>query len=164
MDSKNQLSSRSGFIEPSQHLAARCVFSYFRTMIKKTVTQLLEGANLRLTRTRKAIAQLLYEDGLNRHVSAEWVARELDEAGEKIALATVYNTLNSFVEAGLLRQIQAGGQAVIFDTNTDEHCHFLRESTGELIDIAPGMVDLGKIPEPPTGMRVKGWDVIIRVD
>ena len=101
---------------------------------------------------------------MNRHVSAEWVARELDEAGEKIALATVYNTLNSFVEAGLLRQIQTGGQAVIFDTNTDEHCHFLRESTGELIDIAPGMVDLGKIPEPPTGMRVKGWDVIIRVD
>lgn len=133
-------------------------------MTNENVTHLLEKADLRLTRTRKAVAQLLFGDGVNRHVSAEWVARELDTAGEKIALATVYNTLNSFVEAGLLRQIQTGGQAVLFDTNTTDHSHFMHEGSGELTDIPPGEVRLETLPEAPDGMKIKGWDVIIRVE
>ena len=132
-------------------------------MLIENITELLAKSDLRLTRTRKAVAQLLFADGVNRHVSAEWVARELGLAGEKIALATVYNTLNSFVDAGLLRQIQTGGQAVLFDTNTSDHSHFLHEATGDLIDIPQDDITLSKLPEAPEGMQITGWDVVIRV-
>ena len=132
-------------------------------MMNENATQLLEKANLRLTRTRKAIACLLFADGHDKHVTAEWVARELEHSDEKIALATVYNTLNSFVDAGLLRQIQTGGNVVVFDTNVAEHSHFMRESTGELIDIPVEDVVFSHLPEAPEGMTISGWDLIIRV-
>ncbi len=125
---------------------------------------MLETHGMRQTRTRLAVLELLFGDGKDRHVSAEWVARELDTAGERISLATVYNTLNSFVGVGILRQIQAAGSSIVFDTNTTNHHHFLRESTGELIDIPSDAVDFSRLPQAPSGMDVKGVDLIIRVD
>ena len=133
-------------------------------MTRVDLISLLEANGMRLTRTRLAVAQLLFFDHQNRHVSAEWVARELDAAGERISLATVYNTLNSFVEVGLLRQIQSVGSSVVFDTNTKPHHHFLRESTGELIDMPEESVSFSRLPDAPEGMMVKGVDLIVRID
>ena len=53
----------------------------------------LEKLGLRATRPRQAIARILFSDGKNRHVTAEWLAEEVSQQGEPVALATIYNTM-----------------------------------------------------------------------
>jgi len=118
---------------------------------------------MRTTRPRLAMAQLLFFDGQDKHVTAEWVAAELSNAGKNISLASVYNTLNSFVEVGLLRQIQLGGANIVFDTNTQDHHHFLDMKTGELTDIPRDSFELSALPNAPNGRSIDSWDLVIRV-
>ncbi len=137
---------------------------YILAMTKDELNILFERHDMRMTRPRLAVANLLLADKKHRHVSAEWVARELKEKDENISLATVYNTLKSFVEVGLLRQIQVGGATTVFDTNTSAHHHFMKSSTGELIDIVDDSLDISPMPKPPEGANIKGWDLIIHID
>jgi len=66
----------------------------------------LRDAGLRPTRQRMGLASLLF-GGPCRHVSAEELFAEAAASGVKVSLATVYNTLNQFVAAGLLREVLA---------------------------------------------------------
>src|SRR5687768_1223226 len=100
------------------------------------VSTLLRGAGLRPTRQRVALATLLFAEG-DRHVTAETLHEEAVRVGERVSLATVYNTLHQFKRAGLLREIAIGGQRAYFDTNTSNHNHFFIEGEGKLMDI-PG--------------------------
>lgn len=111
-----------------------------------------------------AVAQLLLLDGVDRHVSAEWVANQLAQSNESVSLASVYNTLNSFVQIGVLHQIHVGGSSIMFDTNTREHHHFLKQSTGELIDIEIDDLVVSKLPSPPEGNEIKHVSLIIHID
>ncbi|WP_018995927.1 Fur family transcriptional regulator [Hirschia maritima] len=133
-------------------------------MTKDDLVELFNTHDMRLTRPRLAVAELLLLDGVNKHVSAEWVASELEKLDVKISLASVYNTLNSFVEIELLREIEVGGSRVVFDTNTTQHHHFLKVSTGELIDIDEGQVEISKLPTPPEGLKIKRCDLIVQID
>lgn len=126
--------------------------------------KLLDDAGLRTTRQRRAIANLLFADQKNRHVTAEWVAGELKARGTEFALGTVYNTLHSFVEAGLLREVNGVEQGIIvFDTNATSHHHFYDEVNKKLIDIPVGYISIAELPEAPEGKSITGLDVIIRV-
>jgi Fur family transcriptional regulator, iron response regulator len=87
------------------------------------VSKLLRRAGLRPTRQRVALAALLFGNG-DRHVTAEILHEEAVKAGERVSLATVYNTLHQFERAGLLREIAIGGQRAYFDTNISNHNHF----------------------------------------
>src|SRR5581483_4330848 len=95
----------------------------------------LRAAGLRPTRPRVALAGLLFAHG-NRHVTAEMLHAEAAKAGVKVSLATVYNALHQFTEAGLLRQVVVDAARSYFDTNTGEHQHFFCEDDGRLVDIA----------------------------
>ena len=99
-------------------------------------TARLRQAGLRPTRQRVELAGLLFRDH-DRHVTAESLHDEVTEAGVKVSLATVYNTLHQFTEAGLLRQVIVDAARSYFDTNTGDHQHFFLEKEGLLIDI-PG--------------------------
>ena len=85
--------------------------------------RLLQHAALRPTRQRVALANLLFANG-DRHVTAEMLHEEAVRAGQRVSLATVYNTLRQFNRAGLLREIAIGGQRAYFDTNTSNHNHY----------------------------------------
>ena len=52
----------------------------------------------------------------------------------EVSLATIYNTLNQFTEAGLLREVAVEGHKSYFDTNTSNHYHYYVEDEGQLID------------------------------
>lgn len=69
----------------------------------------LNRADLRPTRQRLALADLLVGDGKDRHVCAESLF-ESARAQMPISLATVYNTLRLFCDAGLLQEITVDGQ------------------------------------------------------
>jgi len=125
--------------------------------------ELLRAAHLRPTRQRLALARLLFAQG-DRHVTAEQLYGEAVEAAVEVALATVYNTLNQFVAAGLLREVVVNSGCSYFDTNISDHHHFLFEDTGRLLDIPGETIAVSCLPEPPAGAAIRRIDVIIRVD
>jgi Fur family transcriptional regulator, iron response regulator len=121
----------------------------------------LRAAGLRPTRQRTLLTQLLGSE--HRHVSAEALHREAQKAGMPVALATVYNTLHQFTEAGLLREVVVGSGRSYFDTNTGDHQHFYCEDDGTLIDIEGDAIEVAGVPTPPKGMAVDRVDVVVRV-
>src|SRR5690349_23194582 len=90
------------------------------------IRAMLRQAGLRPTRQRLALAELLYGKG-NRHISAEGLHEEAMVQRVPVSLATVYNTLHQFTEAGLLREVAVDGSKTYFDTNTSDHHHFFVE-------------------------------------
>ncbi|NBT97291.1 MAG: transcriptional repressor [Methylocystaceae bacterium] len=126
------------------------------------VSKTLSASGLRPTRQRLALAALLF-NGSDRHVTAERLFDEAIAARLSVSLATVYNTLHQFTAAGLLREIAVDGAKVYFDTNVSEHHHFLNEETGELLDIEDGLMQMGKLPPSPKGLRVARVDIVIRL-
>ncbi|HEY4077498.1 MAG TPA: Fur family transcriptional regulator [Rhizomicrobium sp.] len=125
-------------------------------------TQRLRHAGLRPTRQRVELASLLFQD-CDRHVTAESLHDEISGAGVKVSLATVYNTLHQFTEAGLLRQVIVDAARSYFDTNTGDHQHFFLENEGMLIDIPGETIAVAGVPAPPAGMSVDRVDVVVRV-
>lgn len=118
-------------------------------------------AGLRPTRQRVALANLLFAKG-DRHLSAEELHEEAVTAGVPVSLATVYNSLHQFTEAGLLRILAVEGSKQI-DTNTSDHHHFFIEGENKVFDIASGPVKVLNLPEPPEGMEIANVDIVVRL-
>jgi Fur family iron response transcriptional regulator len=129
---------------------------------RKSVHEILLGAGLRPTRQRLALGELLFRGG-DRHVTAERLYDEALASNLSVSLATVYNTLHQFTDAGLLREIAVDGARVYFDTNVSDHHHFLVEDDGELYDIPGSNLTVANLPEPPQGLRVDRVDVVVRL-
>ncbi len=123
----------------------------------------LRAAGLRPTRQRMGLAALLFRHG-NRHVTAETLHGEARAASINVSLATVYNTLNQFKEAGLLREVAIEASRTYFDTNTGNHHHFFVETDGKLVDIPEGRLEVSGIPDVPGGMKIGRIDVIVRLE
>lgn len=126
------------------------------------VPALLRDAGLRPTRQRVALAQLLFAEG-DRHVTAERLHEEALASKVPVSLATVYNTLHQFTEAGLLREVAVEGAKTYFDTNTSNHYHFFCERSGKLLDIDTVDIRIEGLPEAPEGMAVSRIDVLVRL-
>jgi len=122
----------------------------------------LRAADLRPTLQRIALGWLLFGRG-NRHVTAEVLHQEATAARVPVSLATVYNTLRQFSDAGLLTEIGVDGSRTFFDTNTSRHHHFLLEDEQMLIDIPEGRITVAGLPEPPEGMEITRVDLVVRV-
>lgn len=122
----------------------------------------LKRVGLRPTRQRLALADLLFGDQ-HRHVTAEALHAEAVDAGVRVSLATIYNTLHQFVKVGLLDEVVVDPGKSYFDTNTSGHHHFYHEDIGRLEDIPGDSVVLGQLPEPPAGTKIGRVDVVIRV-
>lgn len=122
----------------------------------------LKKAELRPTRQRLALGKLLF-DGGDRHVTAENLHDEAMRHGIRVSLATVYNTLNQFTAAGLLREVVVAPGRSYFDTNIADHHHFFYENDGALEDIPADAVTLATLPEPPEGAQIQRVDVVVRL-
>lgn len=123
----------------------------------------LARAGLRPTRQRVALAALLIGDGEGRHVTAESLHAAASEAGEPVSLATVYNTLRAFCEAGLVNEISVDGSRSYFDTRLDDHPHFFWEEEGRLADAPVEDLEIARLPKLPEGAELARVDVVIRL-
>ncbi len=126
------------------------------------LNELIARAGLRPTRQRRELARLLF-GGPARHVTAEMLKRDAEREGVRVALATVYNTLHRFTEAGLLREIPVDSARTWFDTSTVPHHHFFDTRSRELIDIAGDGIRIRDLPAPPEGTVIEGVDVVVRL-
>lgn len=127
------------------------------------VSDWLKAGGLRPTRQRIALAGLLVGDGENRHVTAESLYALSEAAGEKVSLATVYNTLRAFCDAGLLNEVVVDGSKSYFDTRIDDHPHFYWEDSHTLTDAPAEELEIAALPRAPKGMEVVRVDVVIRL-
>ena len=123
----------------------------------------LGRVGLRPTRQRMALAALLVGDGMNRHVTAESLYAEAQRNGDRVALATVYNTLRAFCDAGLMQEVTVDGTRSYFDTRTDDHPHFYWEDTQELTDAPASELEITRLPAVPPGAEIARVDVVIRL-
>ncbi|RIK95718.1 MAG: transcriptional repressor [Proteobacteria bacterium] len=123
----------------------------------------LRSVGLRPTRQRLALARLLFDRGMERHITAEALHEEVQATGAKVSLATIYNTLHQFTDMGLLREVVVDCGRAYFDTNVGDHHHFFFEDEGRLDDIPASNVRFAEMPAPPEGSAVVGVDVVIRV-
>ena len=122
----------------------------------------LKQAGLRPTRQRLGLARILFE-GEDRHLTAEALHQEALDAGLRVSLATIYNTLHQFTDVGLLREVVVGAGRSYFDTNVTEHHHFFFEDSAGLEDIPANEVTISGLPAPPQERRVERVEVIVRL-
>ncbi len=126
-------------------------------------TEWLAGAGLRPTRQRLTLAELLVGDGQNRHVTAESLHAATEGGEETVSLATVYNTLRAFCDAGLIREVMVDGTKSYFDTRIDDHPHFFWEDDRELTDAPKEELEIRGLPTAPDGTEISSVDVVIRL-
>lgn len=131
------------------------------------------------TRTRENLAGLLRDNGITpthqrieiahalfsrcEHLSADRILAIVNDRACETSKATVYNTLNLFLEKKLVREVIVDPSRVFYDPNTAPHHHFYNIDSGELTDIDEAEVSISGLPQLPRGMSVEGVDVIVRI-
>ena len=130
--------------------------------VGRDCVDLLRRAGLRPTRQRLLLGEFLFARG-GRHVTAEMLHAEALEANVHISMATVYNTLNQFTDAGLLRQIGVDGSKSFFDTNPTAHHHFFVDQEDRLLDVPGSGVEIDRLPDPLPGYEIAEVDIIVHL-
>ena len=126
----------------------------------------LRLSGLRPTKQRLQLADYLFNRDKTFHFTVENLDKAINKkySEDKIALATIYNTVHAFKKAGHLKEILLKEGKSYFDTNTSSHHHFYDEKNSELIDIDNNKIELKKFPTPPKGKSIKNVNVIINID
>ncbi|HKO56501.1 MAG TPA: Fur family transcriptional regulator, partial [Thermoanaerobaculia bacterium] len=101
--------------------------------MKRDLDSILRDKGIQPSAQRVAVARYVLDT--DEHPSADRVFREVKRRFPYISRATVYNTLNLFVEKGLLRTLALAEDSVVFDPKTETHHHFIDESTGQIHDV-----------------------------
>jgi Fur family peroxide stress response transcriptional regulator len=97
------------------------------------IKEKLKEYHLKATHQRIAVLSILMNS--KAHPSAEMIRKELIRSGIHMSFATVYNVLDTFVEAGLIQRLSDGGDIMRFDYNTDFHIHLCDAKTGRIDDL-----------------------------
>ena len=135
--------------------------SHRRHHSKDNLADLLRLRGINPTRQRIEIAHALYSR--SEHLSADQVLAIVNQRHPETSRATVYNTLNLFVERKLIREVIVDPHRVFYDPNTAPHYHIYNVETGQLTDIDAQDVRIEGLPELPPGVVTEGMDIIIRV-
>ena len=127
--------------------------------MKADIVRTLEEHDIQPSAQRVAVAE--YVLNTTEHPSADKVWTGVQESFPMISRATVYNTLNLFVEKGLLRELHLAPDSVLFDPKIDRHHHFIDEDTGRIFDIPWNQVDVSHI-KPLRGFEIHDYQVVMR--
>ena len=113
------------------------------------------------THQRIEIAHAIFSRG--EHLSADRILALVNDRASETSKATVYNTLNLFLEKKLIREVIVDPSKVFYDPNTDPHHHFYNVDTGKLTDIDARDIRVTGLPPLPHGMATEGVDIIVRI-
>ena len=124
----------------------------------------LRNSGLRPTKQRLKICEVLFNSEKTFHFTINVLSKTISEKlGEKISLATVYNTVHAFKKKGYLKEISINSDKSYFDTNTSIHHHFYDEDTNELTDCNKNDIDSINIKNNSTGKKINSVEVLIKV-
>lgn len=119
----------------------------------------LRTAGIQPSAQRLAVAQ--YVLTTDAHPSADEVLEQVHEGFPMLSRATVYNTLNLFVEKGLLRQLVLAEGRTVFDPRLEPHHHFIDDETGRIDDLEWSAVKVGDVKDLKN-YEVREYMVVMR--
>tara|TARA_B100000401_G_scaffold360242_1_gene257870 strand:- start:199 stop:627 length:429 start_codon:yes stop_codon:yes gene_type:complete len=124
----------------------------------------LRSSGLRPTKQRLKICEVLFNRDKTFHFTINDLSKIIsDKLGEKISLATVYNTVHAFKNKGYLKEISINSDKSYFDTNISNHHHFFDQDTNELIDCDDEIIGNINIKKNITGKKINSVEVLIKV-
>ncbi len=128
-------------------------------------TKRLKASGLRPTKQRLIICKALFDKKETFHFTIEKLKKITEkESKEKISLATLYNTVQTFKKKGYLKEISLKGNKTFFDTNTENHHHFYDEDVSQLIDIKNKNILINNLPKTPNGKKIKSIEVLVKIE
>ena len=128
---------------------------------RDALVEMLRRHDINPTHQRIEIAHALFARG--EHLSADQILAIVNDRHSETSKATVYNTLNLFLEKKLIREVIVDPNKVFYDPNTEPHHHLYNVDTGELTDIDASRIEISGLPQLPDGMVTDGVDIIVRV-
>jgi len=128
---------------------------------RDNLAEVLRRHGVNPTHQRIEIAYALFSR--QEHLSADQILAIVNDRHSETSKATVYNTLNLFLEQRLIREVIVDPSKVFYDPNTEPHHHLYNIDTGELTDIDAGSIGISGLPPLPEGMVTEGVDIIVRV-
>jgi len=105
----------------------------------RVLSQALRERGLRVTHQRLEVVRVIAST--DEHPDVETVYRAVRERVPTISLDTVYRTLATLADGGLVRRVTATTGVARYDANTDRHHHFVCERCGLIRDIADTRLD-----------------------
>ncbi|MDE0153552.1 MAG: Fur family transcriptional regulator [Gammaproteobacteria bacterium] len=124
-------------------------------------TALLREHGIAPTRQRVAVSAILF--ACRQHMAASDLFRRVRASDTSISRSTVYNTLELFVEKGLLQELNFGDSPRIYDTNLAPHHHLYHVDSGKIEDLDVSQIKV-KVPDEVLGnSSLVGVDVTLRV-
>lgn len=133
----------------------------WKTVQDRELEGLLRSRGVSPTCQRMQVGRILFEQP--QHISAEEILSQVHEKGARVSKATVYNTLNLFVQQGLIRELNVDPTRMFYDSTTMAHHHFYNVDTGEVTDIDPSAVSFANLPPLPEGTEADSVEVVVRV-
>ena len=128
---------------------------------RDNLAEVLRAHDINPTHQRIEIAHALFSRA--EHLSADQLLAIVNDRHSETSKATVYNTLNLFLEKKLIREVIVDPNKVFYDPNTAPHHHFYNVDTGELADIEASAISISGLPRLPEGMVTEGVDIIVRI-
>jgi Fur family transcriptional regulator, peroxide stress response regulator len=95
----------------------------------------LKGMIKGFKRTPQRLAILEHLDGNKSHPSAEDIYRAVAKKNPSMSFATVYNTLNTLVQAGAVRELTIDPDRKRYDPDTSAHHHLICLDCRKIVDI-----------------------------
>jgi Fur family iron response transcriptional regulator len=130
-------------------------------MSRTEIQKKLRDRGVMPTAQRIEVAELLLSRP--QHLSADQIIEKLHRAGSRVSKATVYNSLKTFSEMGLIKEINVDATRKYYDSTTDAHHHFYHVETGELTDIPSDRINIAGLPDLPEGTEQESVEVLIKV-
>jgi len=131
-----------------------------KQVTRQFIARALQDHEISPTRQRIEIAYILFTH--EQHLSAEQILAAVNAREIRASKATIYNTLNLFVQKHLVRELIIDPSRIFYDRNMEPHHHFYNVETGELTDIPADSIHIAGLPILPTGTTVENIDIIVR--
>lgn len=122
------------------------------TVLKEAIAT-LKSSGVRITPQRHAILEYLIES--MSHPTADEIFKALEDNFPNMSVATVYNNLRVFKEAGLVKELTYGDASSRFDWVTTDHYHAICEECGKIVDFYyPILNEVESVAQHVTGFKV----------
>ncbi len=125
----------------------------------------LRNSGLRPTKQRLQICEVLFNTEKTFHFTVNELDKKIkNNTGNKISLATIYNTIHAFEKKGYLKQIPINSNQTYFDTNVTDHHHFYDLKDEKLIDLENCDVGPINIKKKINGKKIKSIEVLVKLE
>lgn len=122
------------------------------------IAELLKSKNIKVTPQRLAIYKVLFNS--TEHPSAEGIYQALQPSHPTMSLATVYKTLDSLKQVGLVQELNTGGECFRYDATVTSHPHAICMECGDVYDIHTDLLNgICDTVQGETDFLLKQWQV-----